>query len=63
MSLCLAGALPPCLKDLRNALSPADTCEALGLPQMKGRKWHVQVGAGPCLPPLWVLALERAGVA
>lgn len=29
-------------QDLRNALSPADTCEALGLPQMKGRKWHVQ---------------------
>ena len=20
----------------------AETCEALGLPQMKGRKWHVQ---------------------
>ncbi|KAL4433061.1 hypothetical protein ABPG77_006488 [Micractinium sp. CCAP 211/92] len=29
-------------QDLRDALSPADTCEALGLPQMKGRKWHVQ---------------------
>ncbi|KAL4428209.1 hypothetical protein ABPG75_002298 [Micractinium tetrahymenae] len=29
-------------QDLRNALSPAETCEALGLPQMKGRKWHVQ---------------------
>lgn len=26
----------------RNALSPAETCEALGLLQMKGRKWHVQ---------------------
>lgn len=31
-------------QDLKNALSPAETCEALGLPQMKGRKWHVQVG-------------------
>lgn len=26
----------------KNALTPAETCEALGLPQMKGRKWHVQ---------------------
>ena len=31
-------------QDLKNALSPAETCEAMGLPQMKGRKWHVQVG-------------------
>ncbi|KAI3428664.1 hypothetical protein D9Q98_007487 [Chlorella vulgaris] len=29
-------------QDLKNALSPAETCEAMGLPQMKGRKWHVQ---------------------
>ena len=26
----------------KNALSPAEAVEALGLPQMKGRKWHVQ---------------------
>jgi hypothetical protein len=36
-------------QDLKNALSPAETCEAMGLPQMKGRKWHVQVG-GPASP-------------
>ena len=30
-------------QDLRGALSPAEACEAMGLPQMKGRKWHVQV--------------------
>jgi Arf/Sar family protein len=29
-------------QDLKNALSPAECCEALGLPQMKARKWHVQ---------------------
>jgi hypothetical protein len=33
-------------QDLKNALSPAETCEAMGLPQMKGRKWHVQVRCG-----------------
>ena len=33
----------PVPQDLKNALSPAECCEALGLPQMKGRKWHVQV--------------------
>ncbi len=33
-------------QDLKNALSPAECCEALGLPQMKGRKWHVQVRRG-----------------
>lgn len=31
------------MQDLKNALSPAETCEALGLPHMKVRKWHVQV--------------------
>ena len=35
--------LPACRQDLKNAVSPAECCEALGLPQMKGRKWHVQV--------------------
>lgn len=30
-------------QDLKDALSPAETCEAMGLPQMKARKWHVQV--------------------
>lgn len=35
-------------QDLKNALSPAETCEALGLPQMKGRKWHVQVTRAGC---------------
>ncbi|EFN55310.1 hypothetical protein CHLNCDRAFT_35570 [Chlorella variabilis] len=29
-------------QDLKDALSPAETCEAMGLPQMKARKWHVQ---------------------
>mmetsp|Transcript_30992 Transcript_30992/g.98952 ORF Transcript_30992/g.98952 Transcript_30992/m.98952 type:complete len:200 (+) Transcript_30992:254-853(+) len=29
-------------QDLPNCLSPAEVCEALGLPQMKSRKWHVQ---------------------
>ena len=26
----------------RGALSPAEVCEALGMSQLKGRKWHVQ---------------------
>lgn len=29
-------------QDLRDALTPAETCEAIGLSSMKGRKWHVQ---------------------
>lgn len=29
-------------QDLPNCLSPAEVCEAMGLLQMKGRKWHVQ---------------------
>jgi ADP-ribosylation factor 1/2 len=29
-------------QDLRGALPPAETCAALGLPAMKGRRWHVQ---------------------
>ncbi|KAK9907541.1 hypothetical protein WJX75_005611 [Coccomyxa subellipsoidea] len=29
-------------QDLKSALSTADVCEALGLSQMKGRRWHVQ---------------------
>ena len=24
------------------ALTPAETCEAMGLPALRGRKWHVQ---------------------
>mmetsp|Transcript_11157 Transcript_11157/g.19531 ORF Transcript_11157/g.19531 Transcript_11157/m.19531 type:complete len:186 (-) Transcript_11157:717-1274(-) len=29
-------------QDTRGCLSPAEVCEALGLPQLKSRKWHVQ---------------------
>ena len=29
-------------QDMPNCLSPAEVCESLGLPQLKGRKWHVQ---------------------
>ncbi|KFM27624.1 ADP-ribosylation factor 1 [Auxenochlorella protothecoides] len=29
-------------QDLPGALTPAETCEAMGLPALKGRKWHVQ---------------------
>ncbi|CAK0783876.1 hypothetical protein CVIRNUC_007076 [Coccomyxa viridis] len=29
-------------QDLKGALSTAEVCEALGLSQMKGRRWHVQ---------------------
>ncbi|KAK3254001.1 hypothetical protein CYMTET_36769 [Cymbomonas tetramitiformis] len=29
-------------QDLKGALSPPEVCEALGLMQMKSRKWHVQ---------------------
>ena len=29
-------------QDMPNALSPAEVCEAMGLMQLKGRKWHVQ---------------------
>lgn len=29
-------------QDLRGALSPAEVCEAMGLPQLKARRWHVQ---------------------
>ena len=29
-------------QDMPNCLSPAEVCEALGLPQLRGRKWHVQ---------------------
>mmetsp|Transcript_6923 Transcript_6923/g.19138 ORF Transcript_6923/g.19138 Transcript_6923/m.19138 type:complete len:192 (-) Transcript_6923:69-644(-) len=29
-------------QDMPNCLSPAEVCESLGLPQLRGRKWHVQ---------------------
>lgn len=29
-------------QDMKGALSPAEVCQALGLPELKGRKWHVQ---------------------
>ncbi len=29
-------------QDMRGCLTPAEVCEALGLPQLKNRKWHVQ---------------------
>jgi ADP-ribosylation factor protein 1 len=29
-------------QDLKNALTPAETCQAMGLTQLKSRKWHVQ---------------------
>ncbi|MEW5298795.1 MAG: hypothetical protein WDW38_000463 [Sanguina aurantia] len=29
-------------QDMRGCLTPAEICTALGLPEMKGRKWHVQ---------------------
>lgn len=31
-----------CLCAQKGALSTAEVCEALGLAQLKGRKWHVQ---------------------
>ncbi len=27
---------------MRGCLNPSEVCEALGLPQLKNRKWHVQ---------------------
>mmetsp|Transcript_6558 Transcript_6558/g.16762 ORF Transcript_6558/g.16762 Transcript_6558/m.16762 type:complete len:195 (-) Transcript_6558:34-618(-) len=29
-------------QDMKGCLQPAEVCEALGLPEMRGRKWHVQ---------------------
>lgn len=29
-------------QDMKGALTTAEVCEALGLPALKGRKWHVQ---------------------
>lgn len=29
-------------QDMRGSLSPQDVCEAMGLPELRGRKWHVQ---------------------
>ena len=31
-----------CFVEQKGALSTAEVCEALGLSQLKGRKWHVQ---------------------
>jgi Arf/Sar family protein len=29
-------------QDMKGALTPAEVCQALGMPDLKGRKWHVQ---------------------
>eukprot|EP01025_Chloroclados_australasicus_P010896 TRINITY_DN14614_c2_g1_i1.p2 TRINITY_DN14614_c2_g1~~TRINITY_DN14614_c2_g1_i1.p2 ORF type:complete len:192 (-),score=15.24 TRINITY_DN14614_c2_g1_i1:388-963(-) len=29
-------------QDMKGALSTAEVCESLGLPELRGRKWHVQ---------------------
>jgi ADP-ribosylation factor protein 1 len=29
-------------QDMKGALTPAEVCQALALPDLKGRKWHVQ---------------------
>lgn len=29
-------------QDLKGALTPAETCEAMGMPGLRGRQWHVQ---------------------
>ena len=29
-------------QDMKGCLTPAEVCEALGMPQLKGRRWHVQ---------------------
>lgn len=29
-------------QDGPGALTPAEVCEALGLPELRGRRWHVQ---------------------
>eukprot|EP00877_Chromochloris_zofingiensis_P008235 jgi/Chrzof1/3665/Cz13g04090.t1 len=29
-------------QDMKGALTPAEVCEALGLPELRGRRWHVQ---------------------
>jgi len=29
-------------QDMKGCLTPAEVCESLGLPQLKGRRWHVQ---------------------
>jgi Arf/Sar family protein len=29
-------------QDMKGALSTSEVCEGLGLPELRGRKWHVQ---------------------
>lgn len=29
-------------QDMKGCLTPAEVCQALGMPQLRGRKWHVQ---------------------
>ncbi len=29
-------------QDMKGCLTPAEVCEALGMPQLKNRKWQVQ---------------------
>jgi Arf/Sar family protein len=30
------------MQDMQGCLSPSEVCEGLGLPELRGRKWHVQ---------------------
>ena len=32
----------PMLQDMRGCLTPAEVCTALGLPELRGRRWQVQ---------------------
>lgn len=29
-------------QDMRGCLTPSEVCEGLGLPELRGRRWHVQ---------------------
>jgi Arf/Sar family protein len=31
-----------CLQDMRGCLTPAEVCEAMGISQLRNRRWHVQ---------------------
>jgi Arf/Sar family protein len=31
-----------CTQDMRGCASPAEVCEALGMTELRGRRWHVQ---------------------
>ena len=42
LCLCSAVLVFANKQDMPNCLTPAEVCEALGLPALKGRKWHVQ---------------------